>query len=322
MSKAVLDVLRQAPGSGVPPIGQAPDPWGEDAQLALYLCYELHYRDLPGVDAGWEWDPQLLALRARLEEAFLAALRTAVGDPGSVDLAMDAVLHPARGGPKGPSALLVERPDVERFREYVVHRSVFQLKEADPQALLIPRLAGRAKAAVVAVEFDEFGAGRAERVHARLYADLMRGLGLDDGCNAYLDRVPAPMLAVVNAMSLFGWHRRLRGMAAGHFAALEAGSSPGAARLADALALLGIDDPACTVFFTEHVEADAVHEQLMRREVLGGLLEDEPGAAADIAFGIRVSTLLDDRFGAHVREAWAAGRSSLRGGPLASLAAR
>ncbi|MDI2125421.1 iron-containing redox enzyme family protein [Yinghuangia seranimata] len=319
MSGALITALRRAPGTVgpalSPPVEDA-DPWGEDAQLALYLAYELHYRGLPGVDDAWEWDPRLLSLRARLESAFLAALRDAVGDPGAVDQALADVLHPGPDSPRGPSALLADEPDLGRFREYAVHRSVFQLKEADPQALLIPRLTGRAKAAVVTVEFDEFGAGRAERVHAALFADLMRGLGLDDAYNAYLDRVPAPMLAVVNLMSLFGWHRRLRGMAAGHFAALETASPPGAARLADTLERLGVDDPACTLFFTEHVEADAVHEQLMRREVLGGLLAEEPDLADDVAFGIRAATLVEDGFAEHLGDAWGSGRSSLRGGSV------
>jgi hypothetical protein len=38
---------------------------------------------------------------------------------------------------------------------------------------------GRAKAAMVAVEYDEFGAARAEHIRARLFADLMTDLGLD-----------------------------------------------------------------------------------------------------------------------------------------------
>ncbi|MGR6998053.1 iron-containing redox enzyme family protein [Yinghuangia aomiensis] len=107
------------------------------------------------------------------------------------------------------------------LREYVVHRSVYHLKEADPHALLIPRLSGRAKAGVVTVEFDEYGAGTRDGMHAVLFADLMRGLGLDAAYGAYLDRVPAPMLAVVNLMSLFGWHRSRRAMMAGHFAAAD-----------------------------------------------------------------------------------------------------
>ncbi|HMJ02879.1 MAG TPA: iron-containing redox enzyme family protein, partial [Conexibacter sp.] len=55
------------------------DPIGdEDLQLALYLCYELHYSELVGVDPAWEWDPALLAFRASLERPFEAAVRASV----------------------------------------------------------------------------------------------------------------------------------------------------------------------------------------------------------------------------------------------------
>jgi hypothetical protein len=65
-------------------------------------------------------------------------------------------------------------------------------------------------------------------------------------------------------------------------------------------------------FYAEHIEADAVHEQVMRHEVIGDLLAREPELAADVVFGIRATDLLEDRFGAHLLDAWAAGRSSLR----------
>src|SRR3977135_3520 len=53
----------------------------EDLQLALYLCYELHYRGLPGVDDRWEWEPSLLEQRALLEASFESALRDELGAP-------------------------------------------------------------------------------------------------------------------------------------------------------------------------------------------------------------------------------------------------
>ena len=46
----------------------------DDLHLALYLSYELHYRGLPGVDEGWEWEPSLLRFRAELEQRFEQAL--------------------------------------------------------------------------------------------------------------------------------------------------------------------------------------------------------------------------------------------------------
>ena len=63
------------------------------------------------------------------------------------------------------------------MRDYFVHRSLYHLKEADPHAFAIPRLTGQAKASFVAVEFDEYGAGRGERIHQQLFADLMAAAG-------------------------------------------------------------------------------------------------------------------------------------------------
>src|SRR5437660_12369640 len=70
-------------GEGVPlgaldPGGQSDPLADEDLHLALYLCYELHYRGLPGVDDRWEWEPSLLRLRGKLEERFEHALLEAV----------------------------------------------------------------------------------------------------------------------------------------------------------------------------------------------------------------------------------------------------
>ncbi|WP_436787829.1 iron-containing redox enzyme family protein [Yinghuangia sp. YIM S10712] len=316
VSEAVFEALRSPAGGGVAAVPtERLDPWGDDLHLALYACHELHYRSFPGVDPEWEWDIALLDLRARLEARFLDALRSECGSGSEaaddVEAALAPLLYAEPADGTGVSHYLLARPDLERFREYVTHRSIYHLKEADPHSLLISRLNGRAKAAVVTVEFDEYGGGRAERMHSALFADLMRGLGLDATYGAYLDRAPAPMLAVVNLMSTFGWHRARRGMMVGHFAAAEAGTPPSAARLAKAVEALGIEDPACTLFFTEHVEADAVHEQLMRREVIGGLLDEDPNLAADIVFGVHATGRVEERFAEHVIGAWESGRSSL-----------
>ena len=113
------------------------------------------------------------------------------------------------------------------MREYFAHRSLYHLKEGDPHAWAIPRLTGQAKASFVAVEFDEYGGGRGERVHQQLFAELLDAAGLDSSYLGYLNDISADSLAVVNLMSLFGLHRELRGAAVGHFASTEITSSPG-----------------------------------------------------------------------------------------------
>jgi hypothetical protein len=283
---------------------------GDDLQLALHICYELHYQGFSGVDAAWEWDAELLGLRGRMEQVFLAGLRAATAGGEDVAGELDALLVEPVGG-AGLSRRLCERGEWWQMRESFVHRSIYQLKEADPQLWVVPRLRGRAKAALVAVEYDEYGAGRAERVHAQLYADLLAGAGLDPRYLHYLDHVPAPALAIVNAMSLFGLHRGLRGALIGQFAAGEITTASSARRMVQALERMGADG-ACVHFYREHVEADAVHEQVMRRDVVGGLLEAEPELAGDVVLGIQVADVLGSRFSDHLTRAWDAGRSSLR----------
>ena len=295
-------------------IGLAPPPGddamqGDDFHLGLYLCYELHYRSFEGVDDAREWDPDLLRFRGVLEQSFLAALRADAPTDPDVDAALGELLVVPIGG-RGPSYHLLERGERWQLREYVAHRSLYHLKEADPQAWVIPRLDGQAKASFVTVEHDEYGAGRAERLHARLFAEMMVALDLDPTYGRYLDVAPAVTLATVNAMSLFGLHRSLRGALIGQFASVEITSSPGSARLAKAVERLngaaGGDE-----FYTEHIEADAVHEQLVRGGVIAGLLATNPELAADVVFGIRVDGLLEDRLGDHLLAAWTRGQSSL-----------
>lgn len=325
VSTAVLDVLagrRAAADLPHRPDGDTSgDPLGEDLQLALYCCYELHYRSFDGVADELEWDPDLLRLRAHLEGRFLDAVREQVAGGDDVAAAVDALLvEPTEG--TGPSWHLARDGERWQLDEYVAHRSIYHLKEADPQAWVIPRLDGvhgRAKASLMTVEHDEYGAGRPERVHARIYSEMMAGLGLDTRYGAYLDVAPAATLATVNIMSLFGLHRRWRGASVGQFALIEITSPPGAARLVTAIERLGL--PAeVTAFYAEHVEADAMHEQLVRRELLAGLLEREPELAADVVLGIQASTLLEDRLADQLVAAWSAGRSSLRT-PVESAAA-
>lgn len=289
------------------------DPNGLDLHLALYTCYELHYRGFDGVDPGWEWDASLLHLRGRLESLFLDEVRRAVGPIGVDETAtaeMDRLaIEPVDGD--GLSYFLRDKGSWEQMREYFVHRSLYHLKEGDPHAWAIPRLIGQAKAAFVAVEYDEFGAGSGSRLHQRLFADLMDAADLNSSYLAYIDVVPAEALAAVNLMSLFGLHRRHRGAAVGHFASTEITSPPGSRRLVEALQRLGAPQ-ACVGFYAEHVEADAVHEQVVRTDVVGDLLMHEPHLDHDVVFGIRAHALVEDRLADHMMRSWDQDRTSLR----------
>ncbi|SCF28116.1 iron-containing redox enzyme family protein [Micromonospora mirobrigensis] len=286
----------------------------DDLQLTLFLCYELHYRGWHGVDDGWEWQPSLLALRAAAERPFEAAIRALVGPPPAVSpQQLPAALHEVTTAGDGPSlaGFLRGRGTLAQFREFVAHRSVYHLREADPHTWGLPRLGGPAKAALVEIQMDEYGNGQLHRMHAELFRTTMGRLGLDTRYGAHLDAVPAITLAGNNAMSLFGLHRRWRGALLGHLAALEMTSSLPNRRYGDALRRLGGDETA-TRFFDEHVEADAVHEQIALHDLCGGLVSQEPELTADVLLGASAALALDDLFAAHLLDSWAAGRSSLR----------
>ncbi|MGE2690148.1 iron-containing redox enzyme family protein [Mycolicibacterium pulveris] len=317
LSATIIELLRRdRPALHIRPIDvplAEADPYGLDLQLALYVCYELHYRGFAGVNPRWEWNPSLLHLRGRLEEAFLSAVRQDVGEITADDSAtaeMDKLaVEPVDG--EGPSYYLRDKGTWEQMQEYFVHRSVYHLKEGDPHAWAIPRLAGHAKAAFVAVEFDEFGGGRGDHVHQHLYAELLDAARLDPSYLGYLDAVPADALASVNLMSLFGLHRELRGATIGHFASTEITSSPGSRRLVQALERMGAPD-ACVAFYQEHVVADAVHEQVVRTDVVEDLIAREPHLERDVVFGIRARDVVEDRLADHMMACWTDNRTSLR----------
>jgi hypothetical protein len=310
ISAALVEALARPVHTLVPPRLEGTD--HEDLQLALYLSYELHYRTVPGVDDAWEWEPSLLALRRTLESWFLQTL-PAAGDEAPAASELDLALRAIADSDQGPSLSrhLEREGTLDELLEFVVHRSAYQLKEADPHSWAIPRLTGRPKAALIEIQADEYGGGRAERMHAQLFADAMDELGLDARYGAYLDAIPGVTLATVNLMSLFGLHRRRRGALVGHLALFEMSSSLPNARYARGLRRLGFAGRALA-FFDEHVEADAVHENIAAVDLAGGLARDEPALAADIMWGARCLQELDGRWERHLLGAWAAGESSLR----------
>lgn len=289
----------------------------DDIQLALFVLYASSYGSLPALDPTREWDAGVIGARGILEDAFEATLRETVPMPELPEPTVDAVgraLFALAAADTGPSLSrhIAKKATREQAEESLILRSVYTLREADPHSWAIPRLTGRAKAALVEIQSDEYGGGRPQRVHAALYARALRAAGLDDTYGAYVDDAPAITLASHNLMSLFGLNRRLVGAIVGHLAAYEMTSSIPCRFYADGLRRLGFDD-AVAEYFDEHVEADAVHEQIAARDLAGSLAEDHPEQLANILFGAAACLTVDGWAGAHTLDAWAEGRSALRG---------
>lgn len=290
----------------------------DDVQLTLTLLYELHLQGIEGVDDRWEWDPRLLEARAALEGPLEAAIRALAADRvtraraefgDDVVRALWDMTAPTRA--PGLSDFMASDADDEQFRELFIHRSLNQLREADLYTFGIPRMAGAPKAALLEIQIDEYGQGRLDRMHSRLFASTMRELGLSDTYARYLDAVPAVTLATLNALSYFGLHRRNVGALMGHVCAIETTSALPSKKYSAGLRRLGYGT-AATLFFDEHVEADSVHEQIAVRDLAGGLVADRPELVDDVLLGAAACLALDDLLGEHITDCWSRGRSSLR----------
>lgn len=313
-----------------PPASAAPsavDPLDdEDLQLALTYCYELHYRGLAGIDDRWEWDAGLLAWRGHLERRVETELRRRCTgpscDPDEVTDALWGLVQSAEG--PSLSSHLAERGTLPQLREFLVHRSAYQLKEADPHTWGIPRLWGAPKAALVEIQADEYGNGHLPQVHAELFASTLRAVGLDDRYGAHLDRLPATTLATVNLVTMFGLHRRLRGALVGHLAVFEMTSVEPMGRYAQALRRHGFG-PDAPGFYDAHVVADETHQHVAADRMAGGLARQQPWLADEILFGARAVLEVERHVAESLLGAWAEGRSSLRtpiaGGPTGEVSA-
>ncbi|MGW5523918.1 iron-containing redox enzyme family protein [Gordonia sp. NPDC003950] len=277
-----------------------------DAQRTWFLLCELDGRGVTGVDERWTEHPAVALLRSRLGDALEHAVRDRVGPvspcaatdlPERVRLELDSTDAPPLSGH------LRSTGTVDQYREFLRHRSVYHLREADPHTAAIPRLAGRAKAGLVEIQSDEYGGGRFERMHSTLFSCAMNAVGLDTSYAAYAAMLPATTLAWINALTLFASRRRLRAAVVGHLLAIECTSSLPNKRYAQGLRRLGFGENA-TRFFDEHVEADAVHEQIALYDMAMPLLSDEPGLSVDLLTGFRAALVLDADVGRLLLRSW------------------
>ncbi len=283
----------------------------DDFHLALWCCYELHHHGFDGVDEDREWDPEVVRFRRVLECLFEAALRsehqpTAV--PADPRLAL-RVISTWAGPPL--ASTIAAHGELTHLQELAVHRSAYQLKEADPHTWAIPRLSGRGRSAMIEIQTDEYGGGVPGEAHAELFAEAMDQLGLCRDFGHYIDRLPGSTLATDNLVVMFGLNRLLRGALVGHLALFEMCSvTPMTKYLAAARRVGGL--PALERFYEVHVDVDAHHADLALNQMVAGFVADEPELAGDVIFGAAALAKVEGRFAHQVLRAWDDGASSLR----------
>lgn len=161
--------------------GTRPVQVDDDLQLALWICYELHYRGFDDAHPAWEGHSALAQFHAALEARWEAGLRQ---------------LKDVTSAPVRPETN-AQRAEWERH-----------------QAFWLPRRGFRA---LPDIQGDAYGGVQDERMYSVLFTVALRDLGDDAG----VDDVPAVTLALANALSLFGTHKRLVGALAGFLTAVD-----------------------------------------------------------------------------------------------------
>lgn len=269
----------------------------DDAALALWMLYELHHRGFDEVDDALEWDPALLAVRADLEHdleerwrdrarhlAQPAQDRLADGEDFA-ELFFD--LCAAHTGGESLARFVQREAEEEQVLALLRQRSIYHVREQDSAMWALPRLDDETKAHLVAIAADEYGNGHPDHLHAELWRRGMAACGLDTGYAAYVDEALPEVLEQNNLMSMLGLHRRLVPAALGHLAAFEVCSSVPSKRMVRGLERLGMPEPMIA-YYREHMVADAVHEQVAVRRMLGGWVAREPHVADDALWGAAV----------------------------------
>ncbi len=283
-----------------------------DFQRSLYCVHELHYRDFASSHPDAEWHPHVVDWWHRLAGRFEVALRAEVELAAQVDgSAGDAIVR-AIDEFEGPSlsGFILEHASLDVLREFAIHRSAYQLKEADPHTFALPRVSGAAKAAFVEIQMDEYGNGVPGRSHAELFATSMEGLDLDSTYGQHLPRLPAATLATVNLISHLALHRRLLPALLGHLALFEMTSVGPMGRYAEAMRRVGAPEQAIE-FYDVHVEADEHHGPLARTGLVDAHVDEHPDDAPLVVWGAQITMAVERRFATHLVDGWLADGTSL-----------
>jgi hypothetical protein len=310
LSAFVVSALQREPGT----LGPTPRLAGvdvlrdDDFGLALYLCYEVHYRNL--AEPFWRDDPQLLEFRRELEGIFVEHLHEAIRlatptDSIGATTALDELIR--RSSENSLSVFLSESGTLEHFRELCVHHSAYQLRDADPLAFGMPRHADDTRATAGSVESASSGSTDSP---SNLFAATMVALGLDPSYGSYVENLPAVTLALVNLTSMFSLERKWRAALVGHLAVSDMTSSEPMYRYGQALARFGIG-PEGRRFYDVKSNINARHTVIARERLVAGLIGAVPHLESDLLFGAAALLVLEENFEKHVLDAWWHGRTSL-----------
>ena len=137
-----------------------------------------------------------------------------------------------------------------------------------------------------------------------MFGDAMEACGLDRTYGAYVDEATALTLAVEQRDVVV--RRCTGGCAAQRSGTWPRSRRPArcrARKIAGGAERLGLP-AAVAAYYSEHVEADSVHEQVAARDICGGFVADQPGLRGDVFFGAAACLHLDGLAAREMLDHW------------------
>lgn len=291
----------------------------DDRLMALWVAQGLSCHGFAGVDARCEVDPDVVALRLALEDALESDLSRVVAPvvarhltSATDDLVRTLFDLPRAEFTEAPSIASFARREMshQQWREMLILKSAYQLKEGDPHTFAIPRLPDEAKLPLLEIQFDEYGNGRLSDQHSRIFAEAMRSVELSDRYGDYCDAWPCEVLAANTALGWWASRREWVGAVAGHLAFIETTSSLPCQEYVAGARRLKLPEQAHR-YFGEHVEADAAHEQIAIRQMCTAVAAADPAGTEKVLYGFLSGLYLEGRVAQAAVGAWRDSRSAL-----------
>ncbi len=255
--------------SRVPPAGRA------DRLLTLLTIYDLHTAPLQrlGTRARWAGHPALAALRAPLEQEFIAEL-----DAATATLTTDGDPVKAIRGLAAKDRL----PTV--YRRVARHASLDELRrfiavEGGPDggfddlvALCQVGLSGAPKMEMARNYWEEMGSGNPADVHTDLHRQMAAALQIPDLASKSM---PEPALARAALGGLLATNRWLQPEMIGALGLIELQAGPRCRLVLEAFHRLGLPSEA-GAFYAVHADVDPRHGKDWLEQVIAPLAAEAP----------------------------------------------
>ena len=246
-----------------------------DLLLSLLTIYDLSTAPLQrlGARARWAGHPAVAALKARLEDEFVADLDVAIAQQPTVADPVKAIRALAAKD-RLPSVYrwVAKHATLEELREFVAVEGGPDGGFDDLVAICQVGLSGAAKMEMARNYWDEMGNGSPADVHTDLHRQMAATLQIPELAR---ESLPEPALARAALGGLLATNRWLQPEMVGALGLIELQAGPRCRLVLEAFHRLGLPEEA-GAFYAVHADVDPRHGKDWLEQVIAPLAVDSP----------------------------------------------